>query len=239
MKRAIVTRADDNVRDWVELTHPLLKKYAQKCDADFIVLSHDPPFLSNDNYPHWRILKVYELFEKYDRILMLDTDMLINKNCPDLFKIVPEDHIGCVFEDVGTRTWNRRQQIVEVQEFFDYIGWTSGYMNEGIVMLSKQHKDIFFPHYGRYWNGAAGSQTHFMFNIQKLKFKIFELNYRWNHMTMFSEPWNESADRFKSHIIHYAGRGIFEPHLGLSRIQQARKDYETIYGKIQEEASAK
>lgn len=239
MKRAIVTRADESVKEWIDLTHPILKKYAEKCDADFIVLSHPPPFLSDDKYPHWRILKVHELYEEYDRILMLDTDMIINKNCPNLFDIIPSDKIGCVFEDVGSRQVPRQQQMINIQQAFNYIDWTSGYMNEGLLMSSQQHKDFFLPYNGRYWNGPAGSQTHFMFNIQRLKYEIFELNYQWNHMTMFSEPWNGSPDRFKSNIIHYAGRGIFDQNLGLTRIEQAQKDYEKIYGKIEKEDNTK
>ena len=49
-------------------------------------------------------------------------------------------------------------------------------------------------------------------------------------MTMFSEPWNGSPDRFKSYIIHYAGAGIFDAVP--DRITQMKNDYNKIYGDI-------
>ncbi len=67
------------------------------------------------------------------------------------------------------------------------------------------------------------------YNIHKYNYKVQELDYRWNHMTMFSEPWNNKADRFKSHIIHYGGRGIFDSHVD-TRNNQIKADYEEIYG---------
>ena len=41
-------------------------------------------------------------------------------------------------------------------------------------------------------------------------------------MTMFSEEWNGSPDRFDSHIIHYAGAGIFESGIHNKEIQISR-----------------
>ena len=47
-------------------------------------------------------------------------------------------------------------------------------------------------------------------------------------MTMFSEPWNGSADRFKSHVIHYAGRGVFDSSVG-NKVEQLKKDNNKLY----------
>jgi len=231
MKRAIVTRADDNVKEWKKLTHPTLKEYSKKCDADFVVISDPAPFLIDDKFEGFRIIEIYNLFEKYDRILHLDTDTLVNKNCPNLFDVVPENMVGCVIEDVGTRLEHRRYQIMKVQEQFGDIGWKNGLINGGIVMMSKQHRDIFSPHEGEYWKGWAGEQTHMSYNINKYKYEVYELDYRWNHMTMFSEKWNGYANRFDSHIIHYAGQGIFDAELVENKLEQAQLDYEAVYGR--------
>ena len=74
-KLAIVTRADENIREMTDLTLPFMLKYADKCGADFIILADDAPFLTEDNKPHYRILEIEKLFDKYDRILNLDADM--------------------------------------------------------------------------------------------------------------------------------------------------------------------
>ena len=110
-KLAVVTRADDVVKEWAKFTHPLFKKYAEECNAEFLVISGEPPFLDHDNQPHYRLLMIYKLLEKYDRILHLDTDMIINKGCPNIFEEVPENMIGIIYEDVGVRTADRRRKI--------------------------------------------------------------------------------------------------------------------------------
>jgi len=46
----------------------------------------------------------------------------------------------------------------------------------------------------------------FGYNIHKHNFTIQELPFQFNHMSMFSEEWNGSADPFESFIIHFAGR---------------------------------
>jgi lipopolysaccharide biosynthesis glycosyltransferase len=234
MKRAIVTRADSGVDEWIRLTHPIMRKYAEKCKADFVVMSGPAPFVvshhSGRPAHYYRVLRIRDLLECYDRILHLDTDMIINKDCPDIFEVVPEDMIGGVREDVGTRQLDRLQQIKYIQHRLGDIGWKDKYINEGTFLVSRQHKDIFLPHRGKYWTGWAGSQSHMSYNIHKFNFNIYDLGYKWNHMTMFSETWNNNADRFKSNIIHYAGNGIFDKRVVKTKFNQAKKDCEVIYG---------
>ena len=96
-------------------------------------------------------------------------------------------------------------------------------------MMSRRHKDIFLPHNGEYYLGWGSADLHMSYNIHKYDMKVHRLDHRWNHMAMFSEPWNKNADRFSSYIIHYAGRGIFDESVG-SRIEQIKLDYKRIYG---------
>ena len=48
-------------------------------------------------------------------------------------------------------------------------------------------------------------------------------------MTMFSEDWNGNPDRFDSHIIHYAGRGIFDEGMATDKLHQAQLDFKRLY----------
>ena len=228
MKQAIITRADETVKEWAELTHPLFQQYAKKCRADFIVLSSPAPFLDLDNQPHYRLLEVYRLLETYDRILHLDTDMIINKGCPNIFDLVPENMVGSIYEDVGTRATDRQQRIGFIQSLWGDVGWKTGYTNAGTFLMSREHKNIFLPHENKYWVGTGTADLHMSYNIHKYGFKVFELDYKWNHMTMFSEEWNDNADRFDSHIIHYAGRGVFDANVK-DKDEQAALDYARIY----------
>lgn len=244
-KRAIITRADDLVQEWSDFTHPLFRTYADKCDADFRIIKGKAPFLDDDNQPHYRILKVFELLQTYDRILCLDSDMIINKNCPNIFEEVPENMIGSIYEDVGTRVADRRHKIAHIQALWGDVNWRTGYTNAGTFLVSKQHQDIFRPHNNKFWLAGGSVDLHVSYNIHKYNLKVHPLEYKWNHMTMFSEDWNGNANRFDSYIIHYAGRGIFEedqisPEALMKHVQntdrqackleQAKLDYKRIYG---------
>ena len=109
MKLAIVTRADSGVQNWIDITHKPMMRYANKCGADFFVFDHDPVEMKHLNkYIFWRILKVNELFDRgYDRVLHLDTDVLVTDKAPNIFEVVPYDHVGVVYEDKGSRSGER------------------------------------------------------------------------------------------------------------------------------------
>lgn len=223
MKKLVVTRADNNIREITGLTFPIIKRFCREWDADFMALDHVPPILSDDKRPHFRITKVAELLNNYDRVLNLDSDLVINKNCPNIFNIVPEDCIGTIYEDVGSRKHNRRARIENAQNKFGNIEWESGYINTGVFLVSKIHAEIFKPINGQYYTEEGSDDVHIGYQINKLGFKVHELDYRYNHMTMFSE---DGRNRFDSFIIHYAGRGIFDAS---SRNEQIRLDIEKIY----------
>jgi len=229
MKLALVTRADNNILEMTSITLPPMKEYAKRIGADFIQLDHQPPVMTEDNKTHYRILKVRDILEDYDRVLCLDADMLVNKDIPNIFEIVPEDMIGSIYEDKGSRRGDRHQKIAGVQRTWGNVGWKENYTNAGTFVLSAMHRDIFLPHNDQYWLGWGSADIHMSYNIHKYGFKVMELEYKWNHMTMFSEPWL-NANRFESHIIHYAGKGIFDNGIP-TRIEQIKKDNERIYKK--------
>ncbi len=210
MKYCVVTRADDNIKEITNITFPSIQDYADSINADFKVLSHTPPVMTSDNRPHYRIFEVGNLLNEYDRILCLDCDMLITKTCPNIFDVVPMDKVGSIFEDKGTRKPDRLNKIKGIQAKWGNVNWMEGYTNAGTFVVSKQHKNIFTPHNGEYWLDWGSADLHLSYNIHKYGHKIYELDFKWNHMTLFSEPWNNNADRFQSYIIHYAGGGLFD-----------------------------
>ena len=178
---------------------------------------------------YWRTIRIGELLNVYDRILHLDTDMIVNKNVPNIFDLVPEDKIGGVREDVGSRKGDRIARMADIQNEYGSIDWQEGYINEGFFLVSSMHKEIFMPHRGtELYATWAYTQSHMNYKIKEFNFEIFDVGYKWNHMGMFSEPWNGNPNRFESHIIHYAGRGVFEPG-PTNKLEQAHLDYKRIY----------
>lgn len=220
MKLLMATRADKSVTSYTKYTHPILKMFAKRWGAEFKIL--DP---SSRISKMWRILELYNLFKDYDRILHIDSDIVINKSCPNIFDIVPYDTIGLVFEDKGSRLRNRRIRIKQIKyRFGGNKNWASGYFNMGIFLTSKMHRNIFTKIDGRLWKSEAGlEQTHLNYQMMKFGYKYVDLGYKFNHMSMFSEEWNGSPSRFDSHIIHYAGKGGFSD-VGNRTMEQLIKD---------------
>jgi lipopolysaccharide biosynthesis glycosyltransferase len=186
---------------------------------------------------NYRKIIFYDLLEIYDRILYLDSDIVINKNCPNIFWVVPYDTVGLVFEDKGSRLENRRARIMRIKNIYGgNEDWTSGLLNSGVLVVSHPHKEIFTKIKGKLWGqdfeAKGKNQTHFSYQLMKQGHKYIDLGYKWNHMSMFSEPWNGSASRFDSYIIHYAGGARF-PDLGnRTRSELMRDDIARIYGDI-------
>jgi lipopolysaccharide biosynthesis glycosyltransferase len=229
LKLGITVRADENVKETTALTFPIIKDFCKKWNADFILLDQEPPIYTEDHQPHYRVMELYKLFDQYDRLMSLDADIIINKTCPNIFDEVPEDSIGSIYEDKGTRLENRIKRMKNIQYEFGDIGWKQGYVNDGMMVASIQHKEIFTSVNGKYFLKEGNDDAHLSYQICKMGFKVKELDYRFNHMTLFSEPWNGNANRFDSYIIHYAGRGVFEN--GVSNfIEQIKKDIKEIYG---------
>ena len=245
MKLALVTRSDDSFSEIASLSHPILRKYADRIGADFVSLGKkfDAPNLDKLGSSHYRIFALYDLFNEYERIISMDTDVLISPMCPDLFKLIDKGCIGTVYEDMGSRKDDRRNRIRLVQERWGNVGWSRGYLNTGVFVCSKQHAKIFQTNNGKYWEDLGYDDVHLGWMIHNLKMVVSPLHYSYNHQSMFSEPWNGSPDRLDSFIIHYSGAGKFpgsgwqncgdwyDPDIREKhRLKIMRKDYDNWYG---------
>jgi len=83
-------------------------------------------------------LEFYKRFGDYSRVFFIDSDVVINKNCPNIFDEIPFDTIGAVFEDKGSRKGNRQGEIAKIkQQFGGNEHWTCNYFNMGILLASR------------------------------------------------------------------------------------------------------
>jgi len=213
MKKLIVTRADDNIKDITNITHPIIKRYAKKCKAEFIVLE-DSKF-----HPHYRILQIGELLNEWDYIFCIDSDVLILNKCPNIFNVVPKYHMASIYEDKLSRQEDRRNRIKKVQEQRENIGWTEGYINSGVILFSKNHKDIFDNiDVSNLWMDLGYDDIEIGYQLNKLNHKFYELPCEWNFMSMFFGI----KSRVDAFILHYAGMGTTQ---FLDRTKQIEQDY--------------
>jgi len=234
VKLLMATCSDDS-QIHAKYTLPIHRMFAHKWNAEFRILDDQSYNKSNLNLWNYRTMIFHELLETYDRILYLDSDIVINRTCPNIFNVVPFDTIGLVFEDKGSRLENRRKRIAHIKNVHGgNEDWISGYFNGGMLIVSRLHKEIFTKINGRLWGEdfkvMGGIQAHLGYQIMKQGHKYIDLGYKWNHMSMFSEPWNGSPSRFDSYIIHYAGGGRFPDKGERNRVQLIKDDIEKIYG---------
>lgn len=194
--KAIVTIAiGQEYSKLAELTHPAMRKYAQRVEAEFIVIDS---FDKSSKTPHFEKYRLYELLETYQRILYVDTDALIVSNCPDLFKLVPEGQLGVFLEDDGIKLTNR-SRTDEIQKICGKIDdWSGAFFNSGVMVLSSAHRAMFDPNFKQNSLGSEYEQAQLNWNAQKLGIPIFNLGRRFNHIV-----WELDGSRYKSFIIHY------------------------------------
>jgi len=223
LKLLITTPADYRIKEMIDITHPYIRRYAKSVGADFMCLDKDTLGIDEEWKIHYRIMHLYDLLNHYDRVFNIDSDVLISSLCPSIFEQVPYHKVGFVTEDCGSRKVERRLRIKGVQSRYGDVGWTDQYINTGVFVVSRIHREIFNPIDGEFYNDVGYDGVHLGYLINKLGIVVHELGFRWNHMTMFSENWNGCPSRFDSNVIHYAGQGVFDCGIK-SRLEQIEAD---------------
>jgi lipopolysaccharide biosynthesis glycosyltransferase len=217
-----------------------LEKYCEKFNLDLIIMDKPKYNFSGKAKYQYLILEKFQAYdylkEKYDRLLKIDTDILITNNCPNIFEIVPRDSIGVVYEDIGSRKFRRKKEIIELQKAFGFINWKTNYFNAGMMVMSKEHneanflnKEIINSIKNYPLDHGVREQNILNWKVKKLEYKIHALDYRYNHMFMFDELNFTNLKlgsifknkRKNSFIIHYAGNKK-------KRLETMNKDFPII-----------
>ena len=82
MNRAIVTiSCGDFYRQMAAITHPTIKAYADKLRADFIVWDD----YGSHAMPHYQKLELGKLLRQYQRVLYVDTDILVRDDAQGIY----------------------------------------------------------------------------------------------------------------------------------------------------------
>ncbi|MHA1723462.1 MAG: glycosyltransferase [Promethearchaeota archaeon] len=201
-----------------------IEHYCKKYNLNFLIINQSKFNITADDYRYiiFEKFQLYDLLENHEKILLLDADTLITPQCPNIFDLVPNKKLGVVFEDKDIHVESRKNEMKIIQKEFDDVNWTSGYFNAGIILVSYLQKDLFFlakEDIQKIINSETRlkAQTFLNYKAYKLNIQIFPLNYKFNHMPMFSEVWNDYSHRFNSYIIHYAGLPAHERNIMMRR----------------------
>lgn len=174
-----------------ELTLKTIENYAKKVNADFINLK-----TAKSNGTDWEKTQVYDLFNKYKRIILFDIDLIIREDCPNLFEIVPEKELGAFNE--GKYVFKSDDIKITARMYDENLGdITSKYYNTGVLILSRKHKQLFkIPKYFK-----SSFTSYFNMMLQKDKVEMFDLDLKMNRVHFMDKYCGIS--RLDSYIIHY------------------------------------
>jgi hypothetical protein len=98
-RKAVFTLSIDNYApELTELTFPLMRHYARKIGADFVVID-------KRKWPGWppvyEKLQIHELCQPYDWAIFFDADVLVHPNCIDFTNYLPDDVCAHNGQDFG------------------------------------------------------------------------------------------------------------------------------------------
>ena len=211
MKAVLTIVGGEGFAEIARLTHPAISSYARQIGADFISVN------TESAKPHFEKFRISDFLRIYERILFIDTDVIITNECPDIFSIVPKDAFAAWFPNpmIEDRFLG---EIMRVQSVLGDIGWRKNYFNSGVMIVSAEHRAI-FQDPGSY-EGEFYEQTLLNYRVQQARCKIFDIGLEWNHTCVLN-----SDQRFQSRFIHYAGPGHIH---GLSRLDQIKADLEAL-----------
>jgi hypothetical protein len=202
MNAVLTISMGESYKKIAEKTHPSIKAYAEKINAEFICI--DQKDISQTT-PHWEKFKIYSLLNKYNRIIYLDTDIIIRDDCPNLFDVVPEGELG-VFNEAPF-TDRSKELMIDICKQYDVKlkKWNGKYYNTGVMVISRKNKEIFKKPEQEIFSFYEQGYLNMIISLEQEKdaIKIFELTHYFNRMTCMDRITGE--ERFNSYIIHYAG----------------------------------
>lgn len=225
---AVVTLCIGNAYEEIaKVSHPTIEAYAKKIGAAFEVITERK--LTKDQEPiGYEKYQLLGLLDKYERIIFIDTDVIVRPDCPNLFRFVPEKWVGAFNEGDFL---NRKGAIATVSRELG-IGihkeneWGERYYNTGVLVIDRFHRNLLeLP---RKLVNHFYEQTYFNLVLNR-RFPwefIKNIGCQFNRMSHMDEATQE--DRLESFIVHYAGTlsgagyaGLIPPGYGLVDLMKA------------------
>lgn len=195
-KYAVLTiTTNDFWKEVSQTTHPSIDAYAKKIGAERVNITHP-----NSNYitQKWLKFEIYNLLNKYNRIIYFDTDIIVRPDTPNLFEKVPEDKLGMVIE---SRYISRAQEIFKASETFGIkTDWEGKYYNAGVIVASRRQKQLFrIP--DKHTDDFDDPTAYLNLQIAKSKTSMQDLDWRFCRTSYMDEE--VGMTRHDSYVIHY------------------------------------
>lgn len=217
--------------EWAHAGSRSASTYADQCNAEYM-LSHDRYFEHLD--PRLDSLRlIYDVsFDAYDNILCLDLDMLIHKDCPNIFNLAAGDvcmvHEHGLFSSTSSGWLSRvmngpiwqRGVIAYGKHLFGpdwmfpkstlYPDEPFRYLNGGLQLWTKQGRLKAREHFKSvddyYLHTRYTEQMYINIQLSQSMFDVVELNTKWNRNSAYQ--WRGRQP--DGYINHFLARAKFE-----------------------------
>lgn len=190
----------------LNITRKQIIKYANKCKADYIELSGD----QFPEYPMYNKYRLYQITSKYEKTLYLDCDIIIKENCPDLFKITPDDKI-CAYnqneilkinDKIKNTNYYEEMKLDTEKIAMNFNLTISDYIqpNGGVLLIPKKLSPLYKQPSKPFFKTWCFDQHYLSCYLNKNNF--FNLNEIFNWEYIRYDFWDHLND---SYIIHADG----------------------------------
>ena len=207
-RKLVVTLAiGEQFQKMAELTHPLLRLYAERCGADFLSINEAKlgKKLGLVTYEKFQIFDF--LNGDYDQVLFIDTYIVVTPNAPSVFELCPANVFGAANES-GYSMSEKHKVITQAQ--LGQVTWKHPYFNSGVMLLGPEHRKVFDPEGEllQQWTQNEKNSDHVMsdqpiinYLVNFYGFEFLDLGKNFNRTRVH----NDTHNRFQSYFIHYAG----------------------------------
>jgi hypothetical protein len=226
-KRVVVTiNIGDYEKELANVSIPLMKYYAKKCNADFIEINDS--YRTRNEHPCFMKQRIQNILELglYERALYLDLDVIVNPNSPNIFEQVPYNCLGArndtkVFSTTCNTIKRFKEYIKEYNVIMNSIDerpllapWNESYYNAGIFLCNKWTNPHIKPIAGimrvEIPNSTLFDQNFFNAMILLYNIPVFDIGWKFNRTPM-CDIFVKNTDMLKdSYFIHYAGARRYE-----------------------------
>ena len=204
LKKTIVVAVfgEETAREW-RLSGPLVRAYANKIGADLIVVEGD---LAQHDMPLAKLVALDRL-ESPGRVLMIDTDVMINESCPDIFEITPADAVGLFIESLYC---DRLVDLDRIKQNYQLSKTVNYYCNTGVIVIPEHFVSRFSLSCAQQtiYLGPVNEQDYINFLMAQLDIPLFNISILYNAIPLINPDWLSKAN-----IIHFAGGVTMPKHL--------------------------
>jgi len=217
MRNAIVTISVGPMwRGLGNITANTMIKYAHRIGADFVNINNQVVHPITQYDIRYEKFQIYDLLGMYDRIMLVDYDAVITKNCPDMFRLVPENKLGIKIAQGSVDVFKDR-----IEKQLGKIEWGVHYYNSGLIIVSKLQRELFNYRSAKVLtSGTLAEQNTITYQIYAQRTPVHILNSQEHYI-----PCTDGTVP-NPFIIHWAGGGRGGP-------KEIQKKIDGIIGDIE------